>query len=63
MQTVVETPGYLKAAKILFSQVERDRIVDIVAANPSVARSCKEPADSVNCVLHGAVWENAAERV
>jgi hypothetical protein len=34
MQTVVETPGYLKAAKALFSQAERDRIVDMVAANP-----------------------------
>jgi hypothetical protein len=34
MQTVVETPGYLKAAKSLFSQTERDRIVALVAANP-----------------------------
>ena len=34
MQTVVETPGYLKAAKSLFSQIERDRIVALVAANP-----------------------------
>jgi hypothetical protein len=34
MQTVVETPGYLKAAKVLFTQTERDRIVDMVAANP-----------------------------
>jgi hypothetical protein len=34
MQTVVETPGYLKAAEDLFSQAERDRIVAMVAANP-----------------------------
>src|ERR1017187_3823674 len=34
MQTVVETPGYLKAAEAIFSQVERDRIVAMVAANP-----------------------------
>ena len=34
MQTVVETPGYLKTAKVLFTQTERDRIVDMVAANP-----------------------------
>lgn len=34
MQTVVETPGYLKAAKVLFTQTERDLIVDMVAANP-----------------------------
>jgi hypothetical protein len=34
MQTVVETPGYLKAAEAIFSQAERERIVDMVAANP-----------------------------
>jgi hypothetical protein len=34
MQTVVETLGYLKAAETIFSPAERDRIVDIVAANP-----------------------------
>lgn len=34
MQTVVEMPGYLKAAESLFSQEERDRIVTMVAANP-----------------------------
>jgi hypothetical protein len=34
MQTVVETPGYLKTAESIFSQMERDQIVDVVAANP-----------------------------
>ena len=34
MQTVVETPGYLKAVESIFSQAERDRIVAMVAANP-----------------------------
>jgi hypothetical protein len=34
MQTVVETPGYLKAAEAIFSQAERDRIVAMVAGNP-----------------------------
>ena len=34
MQSVVETPGYLKAAEAIFSQAERDRIVAMVAANP-----------------------------
>jgi len=34
MQTVVETPGYLKAAEAIFSQAERDRIVAMVAASP-----------------------------
>ena len=34
MQTVVETPGYLKTAEAIFSQAERDRIVAMVEANP-----------------------------
>jgi hypothetical protein len=34
MRTVVETPGYLKAAESIFSQAERDRIVAMLAANP-----------------------------
>ncbi|MGO9338525.1 MAG: type II toxin-antitoxin system RelE/ParE family toxin [Terracidiphilus sp.] len=34
MQTVVETPGYLKAAEAIFNPTERDQIVDMVAGNP-----------------------------
>lgn len=34
MQTVVEMPGYLKTAELLFTQTERDGIVELVAANP-----------------------------
>jgi hypothetical protein len=34
MQTVVETPGYLKAAEAIFNPVERDQIVAMLAANP-----------------------------
>jgi hypothetical protein len=34
MQTVVETPGYLRSADAIFSQAERDRIVGMVAAHP-----------------------------
>jgi hypothetical protein len=34
MQTVVETPGYLKAAESIFSADERAEIVDMVAASP-----------------------------
>jgi hypothetical protein len=34
MQTVVETPGYLKTAEAIFSLSERDQIVAMVAANP-----------------------------
>ena len=34
MQTVVETPGYLKAAEAIFSKAELERIVSMVAADP-----------------------------
>jgi hypothetical protein len=34
VQTVVETPGYLRAAEAIFSEAERARIVSMVAANP-----------------------------
>ncbi len=34
MQTVVETPGYLRAAEVLFSETELDQIVTMVAADP-----------------------------
>lgn len=34
MQTVVETPSYLRSAEKLFSADERNRIVTMVAADP-----------------------------
>ena len=34
VQTVVEMPGYLKVAEAIFSEVERDQIVAMVAADP-----------------------------
>jgi hypothetical protein len=34
MQTVVETPQYLKAAEAIFSEAERQAIVTAVAMNP-----------------------------
>ena len=34
MQTVVETPSYLKAAKAIFTDAERDNIVAMVAMDP-----------------------------
>jgi hypothetical protein len=34
VQTVVETPSWLKATEALFGEAERDRIVAMVAANP-----------------------------
>lgn len=34
MQTVVETPSYLRAAEAIFTEAEREGIVVMVAANP-----------------------------
>ena len=34
MQTVVETPSYLKAAEGIFNEEEREAIVAMVSANP-----------------------------
>lgn len=34
MQTVVETPSYLRAAEALFSEAEREKIVSMVASDP-----------------------------
>jgi hypothetical protein len=34
MQTVVEMPGYLKAAEAIFSVTEREQIVSMVASDP-----------------------------
>ncbi len=34
MQTVVETPSYLRAAEPIFTEAEREEIVTMVAANP-----------------------------
>lgn len=34
MQTVVETPGFLKAAEAIFTDSEREQIVTMIAADP-----------------------------
>ena len=34
MQTIVETPGYLKAAETIFTEAERAEIVVMVATDP-----------------------------
>ncbi len=34
VQTVVEMPGYLRTAEIIFSKAELERIVSMVAADP-----------------------------
>jgi hypothetical protein len=34
MQVVVETPSYLRAAEVIFSEAEREDVVNMVAAEP-----------------------------
>ena len=34
MQTIVETPGYLKAAEAIFTESERERIMTMIASDP-----------------------------
>ena len=36
MQTVVETPAYLKTAEAIFSEAERREIVDMLAVEPEI---------------------------
>ena len=57
MQTVVETPGYLKAAEAIFSLEERDRIVAMVAANPE----CGEHV--VTVLAGGSGWSQRPQCV
>jgi hypothetical protein len=38
MQTVVEMSGYLKAADTIFTELERERIVAMVAAEPECGK-------------------------
>ncbi len=38
MQTIVETPGYLKNAEAIFTELERERIVAMVAAEPECGK-------------------------
>lgn len=41
MQTVVETPGYLRAAEVIFTQEEREQIVRMIAENPGCGQVMK----------------------
>ena len=50
MQTVVEIPGYLRAAEAIFSETERENIVTMLAANPE----CGEVMAG-----HGRFWQGA----
>jgi hypothetical protein len=41
VQTVVETPGYLKAAEAILSDAEREQIVAMVASDPECGEVMK----------------------
>jgi hypothetical protein len=34
MQVVVETPSYLRAAEVIFSEAEREDVVNMIATDP-----------------------------
>jgi hypothetical protein len=65
MQTVVETPSYLKAAEKLFSYEEREAIVAMVSDNPEcgVAMSFREQAGFARFGSDAMEAENAREHV
>jgi hypothetical protein len=63
MQTVVETPSYLKAAEKLFSSEEREAIVATVSITRSAAMSLRERAGFERFGSDAMEWENAGEHV
>lgn len=63
MQTVVETPSYLRAAEALFSEAERENIVAMVASNPECGEVMQGTGGFRKVrVGRGVVSENAEER-
>ena len=62
MQTVVETPTYLKAAVKLFSAEEREEIVAMVASDPECGEVIQGPAAFGRFVLVAAAWVNGVVR-
>ena len=62
MQTVVETPTYLKAAEKLFSAAEREGIVAMVSFNPQCGDVIQGTADFARSGSDVAAWESAAGR-
>ena len=63
MQTVVETPGYLKAAESIFSVKEREEVVSMVAARPECGEVIRGTGGFGKSALPVLAWESAAGRV
>ena len=62
MQTVVETPTYLKAAEKLFSAAEREGIVAMVSSNPECGDVIQGTGGFRKVRVGRGAWESAAGR-
>ena len=62
MQTVVETPTYLKSAERLFSGPEREEIVTMVASDPECGELIQGTGGFRKVRVGRAAWGSAAER-
>ena len=60
MQTVVETPMYLRAAEAIYSEADREEIVRTIASYPEAGDLMLAQAGTASCALHVRAWENAA---
>ena len=60
MQTVVETPGYIKAAEAIFSEEERAAIIAMVASDPNRGDVMQGTGGSARFESHAAGWANGA---
>jgi hypothetical protein len=62
MQTVVETPVYLNAAKDIFSEGEREKIVLSIASDPKGGDVMPGTGDIANVALAMQAQESAVVR-
>lgn len=62
MQTVVETPSYLKAAEAIFSETEREEIVTMVVADPECGEVIQGTGGFRKVRVARTTWENEAEQ-
>jgi hypothetical protein len=62
VQTVVEMPGYLKIAEALFSEVEREQIVAMVAADPECGEVMQGTGGFRKVRIARSAWASAAGR-
>lgn len=62
MHTVIETPGYLRKAKSLMSDAQREAVVTMIAADPSAGDVMTGTADFAKFALHWRVGAKAVAR-